>query len=151
MILTPGTDCPGLTSPHQKKMKTSPVIDLLNPPAGAIPATEAQLIALGLTPADIAAGEKRGDLVTRGPWSLPVSYRAIVETKNFQGEKAGETPRARFWPARTMHAPRQSGYELEGRVSLGGKKVSAFTSSQLFELPDGRLIDCATIFVRLRD
>jgi hypothetical protein len=132
-------------------MKTTPVLDILNPPAGAIPATEAQLIALGLTPADITAGEKRGEMKTRGAWSIPVSYRALVETKNFTGERAGETPRARFWPARTMSAPVQSGHELEGRVSLGGKKISAFTSSQLFELPDGRLIDCATIFVRLRD
>ena len=130
-------------------MKTTPVLDILNPPAGAIPATEAQLIALGLTPEDIAAGEKRGEMKTRGAWSIPVSYRAIVETKDF-GEYSTVT-RARFWPARTMHAPRQSGYELEGRVSLGGKKISAFTSSQLFELPDGRLVDCATIFVRLRD
>ena len=126
-----------------------PIIDIINPPAGAIPATEAQLIALGFTPEEIAAGEKRGDLKNCGPWNIPVSYRAITEARDF-GEHSKVT-RARFWPVRTISNPRESGYCLEGRVSLGGKNVSAFTSDTLFELPDGRLVAAATIFVRLRD
>lgn len=126
-----------------------PIIDITNPPAGSIPATEEQLIALGFTPEEIAAGEKRGDLKTYGPWGLPVSYRAITESRDL-GEYS-KTTRARFWPVRTLSNPRESGYCLEGRVSLGGEKVSAFTSDTLFELPDGRLISAATNFVRLRD
>jgi hypothetical protein len=51
---------------------------------------------------------------------------------------------------RTLTGIRQGGYELEGRVSIGGRKYAAFTSSQLFELPDGRLIDIATIHARVR-
>lgn len=41
----------------------------------------------------------------------------------------------------------QSGYELEGKVSVGGKKRSCFTSSQLFEI-DGETVDIGVIFAR---
>ena len=34
---------------------------------------------------------------------------------------------------------------LEGRVKVNGKAYRGFTSSQLFELPDGKLINAATI------
>ncbi len=122
-------------------MKTQPIIDLENPPAGAIPATEEQLAALGVTPAEIAAGEKRHDMTHRGPWHQCTSLAAIVEHTDYNPE----TRRARFWPVRRMSRPRESGYSMEGTVSIGGRKIPAFTSSQLFELPDGRLIDVATL------
>ena len=41
--------------------------------------------------------------------------------------------------------------QMEGQVSLGGKKYSAFTSSQLFEREDGSLVDVGVIFVRMSD
>ena len=127
----------------------NPIIDIANPPAGAIPATIEQLRALGLTDADIAAGEKRGEMETRGPWGTISRYSAITEAKDFTEVFPTKTARARFWPARSLENPRESGYQLEGRVSIGGRKVRAFTASQLFELPDGRLIDVATIFACL--
>jgi len=114
-----------------------------NPPAGAIPATEGQLAALGVTPAEIAAGEKRFDMTHRGPWHICTSLAAIVEHSEY-GDFSQVT-RARFWPVRRMSAPRENGYAMEGQVSIGGRKIPAFTSSQLFELPDGRLIDVATL------
>jgi len=49
---------------------------------------------------------------------------------------------------RTLSNPKPGGYELEGRVSLQGKKHTAFTSSHLFDLENGHLIDVGIIFVR---
>lgn len=48
---------------------------------------------------------------------------------------------------RRMHHPRESGYNQEGRVSVGGKKHRAFTSSRLFEREDGSLCDVAVFIV----
>lgn len=125
-----------------------PVIDIVNPPAGSTPATLEQLYALGLTDADIEAGEQRGQMRTQGMWQIPVSYKAVVESTVF-GPNSSRVA-VRYWPPRTLVDIKQaSGLSLEGRVSLGGKKYSAFTSSELFELPCGKLIDVATIFVRL--
>lgn len=124
-----------------------PTLDISNPPAGSIPATEAQLLALGVAPEEIAAGEKRSDSTHSGPWQICESIAAVVEWKDYvEGEHGiATTARACFWPVRRMHRPRSSGYAMEGWISLGGKKVPAFTGSQLFELPDGRLVNVATL------
>lgn len=90
------------------------------------------------TPDEIKAGIKHGELKTWGMWQLPVSYRAI----------AVEYGTDKVYGLRTMYHPKQSGYELEGWVSIEGKKRSAFTSSDLCQLPDGTLIDMATICIR---
>jgi hypothetical protein len=106
-----------------------------------------QLLTLGFTPEEIEAGEKRLESVHSGPWSICQSLRGIVERAEF-----GEYSRkmwVEFYPARKMSNPRSCGYDMEGTISLGGKKSSAFTSSQLFELPDGRLIDCGILFARI--
>ena len=131
-------------------MKTITIIRLENPPSGAIPATLEQLAALGFTPAEIDAGEKRGTLETRGAWGTCSAYTAPVERAEFgdgDGYRYGKRW-VEFYAPRRMSRPRQSGHELEGRVSLAGRKLSAFTASQLFQLPDGRLVDCAVIFAR---
>lgn len=120
-----------------------PVIDIVDPPHGAIPATIDQLHALGVTDAEIEAGEKRFETRHRGPWSICVSVRAIVADCDYKPD----TRRARFYPARTAHDMKECGYHSEGRVSFGGRKRHVFTSSQLFELPDGRLIDVAILHV----
>lgn len=123
-----------------------PIIDLENPPAGAIPATEEQLAALGVTPAEITAGEKHFATTHRGPWQITASIAAVVEHTEWNRELIHRpATRIRFWPVRRMTNPRESGYQMEGQVSLGGRKIPAFTSSQLFELPDGRLIEIATL------
>ena len=139
---------------HAEKMKleiatpkTQPVIRLESPPSGAIPATLEQLTALGFTAEEIEAGEKRLESVHSGPWSICRSLRGIVERAEF-GEYSRKTW-VEFYPARTMSNPRPCGYDMEGTISLAGRKSSAFTSSQLFELPDGRLVDCEIIFARI--
>ena len=124
-----------------------PTFEILNPPAGAVPATLETLAALGVTPSDIEAGEKRFQSIHAGPWSICRSITAIVEETEFNPSPAGITVATRkaFYPARKCSNPRPMGYDMEGTVSLGGKRRHVFTSSQLFELPDGRLVDVATL------
>lgn len=99
-----------------------------------------------LTDADIAAGVKHGELKTIGMWQIPLSYTALATAQDFN---AAEPQRdvVRVLGPRTISKPRQSGYELEGHVSIKGKKHRAFTSSCLFELPDGKLVNVAIIHV----
>ena len=127
--------------------KTQPVIRLESPPSGAIPATLEQLQALGFTAEEIQAGEKRLESIHTGPWSICRSIRGVVQRAEF-GDYHGKTW-VEFYPARTMSNPRYGGHDMEGTISLAGRKSSAFTSSQLFELPDGRLVDCGIIFARI--
>jgi hypothetical protein len=96
-----------------------------------------------LTDADISLGMKRGDLKTFGPWQLPVSYTALATSCDFAAEGRPLT----VYGLRTLTKVNQSGHELEGRVSINGKSYRGFTSSQLFELPDGRLVSVAIIHV----
>jgi hypothetical protein len=81
-------------------------------------------------------GEVRGELRTFGPWSLPASYRALAVDSD-----------CKVYGVRTLSHVRESGYALEGRVKVGGKSYRGFTSSQLFQRPDGSLVDVAVIHV----
>jgi hypothetical protein len=85
-------------------------------------------------PAD--TNEIRFNIETIGPWSIPLRVKALAVT--LDGKVFGE---------RTMYAPKESGYQLEGRVSIGGKKYRAWTSSQLFERPDKSLCEVAVLYV----
>lgn len=122
-----------------------PIIRIENPPAGAIPATAAELKALGFTQAEIDAGEKRWEHLSYG------RFRAIVKRAEWGHDSHGmNTGKAwvEFYAIRTLTDTRPSGYAMDGRVSLNGRKHSAFTSDALFQLPDGRLISAAVIFAR---
>jgi hypothetical protein len=90
--------------------------------------------------------DQRGELETVGPWRLPLRYSAPAVTVTWGPYSTMET--ITLYGRRTMHAPRESGYVLEGRASIGGRKLSCFTSSQLFQLPDGTLLETATIHCR---
>lgn len=117
-----------------------------NPPAGALPITEEELIAFGIPKEAIVAGEHRGDLKTVGMWQLPKSYTALCMSAVFDDSKGyTRTTSATVYGIRTLSGCNQSGYALEGKVSVEGRKVRGFTSSQLFELPDKRLVNVATI------
>ena len=48
---------------------------------------------------------------------------------------------------RVLSGAREMGHCLEGRVSIGGQKYRAFTSSRLFERPDGSLVDVGILYV----
>jgi hypothetical protein len=112
-----------------------------------VPATEQQLLALGIPQASIDAGEHRFDLDQSFPWGTIRRVRGIVECAEF-GEWSSKKW-VEFYPVRTMVDCREAGYHMEGRVSVGGKKRSCFTSDILFELPDRRLIKVAVIFARM--
>lgn len=101
--------------------------------------------------AAIDAGERRGEMVTVGPWSICRSYKALVTTATWRPVPTHDyVDEYTLHGDRTMTNPKPGGYELEGRVSIDGKKRSCFTSSILFELPDKRLIDVAVIHVRTK-
>lgn len=98
----------------------------------------------------IVAGEKRGDIETRGPWSLISRYTALATTATWYDAPGGmRVDEYTLYGDRTMYALKQSGYNLEGRVSIAGKKRSAFTTSILFEIIEtGRLVNVAVIHAR---
>jgi len=98
----------------------------------------------------ITAGELRGDIQTRGTWSICISYKAHAVTATWKPGTAGYNyvDTYTLYGMRTMSRPRQGGYDLEGYVSIAGVKRSSFTSSILFQLPDGKYIDVAVIHAR---
>ena len=83
------------------------------------------------------AVEKRFEYETGARFHKPiVSLSALAITLD-----------GRVFGHRRMTAPRESGYNMEGRVSIGGKKYRAFTSSKLFEREDGLLCEVAVLVV----
>lgn len=97
----------------------------------------------------ISEGERRGEIKTRGPWSIISSYRSLCITSTWKDVGYSKyVDEYTIYGDRQLSNPRQSGYDLEGYVSVEGKKLSAFTSSILFELPDGILIDVGCIHAR---
>lgn len=56
-------------------------------------------------------------------------------------------PDGKIWGWRKLHKPKESGYVHEGVVSVGGEKLRAFTSSRLFERPDGSLCDVGVLYI----
>lgn len=108
--------------------------------SGATPITFEQAAAF-LSQADIANGSQRFDHAQRFPWGITVSLSGLAVSHNF------ETGALVIWGKRKLSAPRESGYCYEGRVSVGGTSFRAFTSSMLFQLPDGKLVDVAILHV----
>jgi hypothetical protein len=118
-----------------------PPLTLLAEP-GCVPITKAQWFAY-VRPTLEDGG---GDLQTIGPWSLPVRFVAPCLT--YHWGPFSSIVAVTLYGSRTLGALRQSGYHLEGRVSVLGRTTTGFTSSQLFRLPDGRLLDAGVIHAR---
>ena len=78
-----------------------------------------------------------------GPWQIPIRYTALVVSSVWGEHNFRETITLHGY--RTLYNLKQSGHCLKGTVSVGGYKRRGFTSSELWELPDGRLIETATI------
>lgn len=113
--------------------------------AGAYKITQEQAELL-FTSDEIAKGEQRGNARCVGPWQICAAYTALCTSNTFNRDAFPiEHGPLHVYGKRTLTSVRQSGYELEGRVSVGGRKMRGFTSSQLFELPGGKLINAATI------
>lgn len=91
----------------------------------------------------------RGRIDARGPWGIIAKYSAPCVRLNWkQTEYGAIIESVTLYGCRTMGSPKESGYNLEGTVSVNGKKISAYTSSILWRLPDGRLIASSTINIR---
>ena len=106
------------------------------------------------TEAELAAGEKRFDMVPIGYCGVKsvsgMAFEPIYGSK--QPWQSGDPIVAwRVWGLRTMSLPTQLGYELEGKVSIQGKKRRAFTSSQLLAYTDNQgnkhLFNCAILYI----
>lgn len=105
-------------------------------------------------PMKIENGEARFKLTQQsGGWGLLTAITGLAVSQKF-GDGPGQPLRpdqmgVTVYGVRTMNNPRESGYQQEGYVSIGGKKRRAFTSSQLF-LVDGQLVDVAILHVTKR-
>ena len=113
-------------------------------PAVAIKLTLAQAEKLGISKEE----NQKGILKTSGMWQIPVSFKALCCTAIYKKEYYTKCIKKSFYGIRTMTNARNSGYVLEGQVSIKGKKYSCFTSDQLFEI-EGKLINVSTIHARL--
>jgi len=59
--------------------KMEKVWDKANCNGNVLKITKGELIELtGITEKEIEEGKKRGEMNTRGPWSIPVSYKALA-------------------------------------------------------------------------
>jgi len=112
---------------------------------GASPLTWEQATAIFSTD-EVARGEKRGAMLTSGMWCFIRRYKALACSQDFSAE-GPDRYKLTVFGIRSLHGCRETGHDLEGRVSVQGKSRRGFTSSQLFQLPDGRLVDCAIIHV----
>jgi hypothetical protein len=129
----------GSVSPIQA-MKLSPLTLAAEP--GCVPITEEQWLAY----VSDSLEDQHGSLETYGPWHLPVKFTAPCLT--YEWGEYSSIQSVTLYGKRTLSKLKESGYRLEGRLSLGGQKVTGFTSSQLFKLPDGRLLDSGIIHAR---
>lgn len=113
-------------------------------PHSSIQLTKIQAEKLGI---DLNKSQIRGEIKTRGPWNLPISYKALCISAKYETKFITVCTEKTVYGMRTLSNVKQSGYELEGYVSIKGKKYPAFTSSQLFEV-EGNLINIAVIHTR---
>ena len=98
-------------------------------PGSVIVLTREEADKLGIEAKDY---QQRLDIETVGPWNIVKSVKGLcVITKYIKGEGFNrfEKESMTLLGTRTMTNPRQGGYVLEGRVSIKGKKYSAYTSA----------------------
>jgi len=85
-----------------------------------------------------------------GPWQIVSSCEGLCVSKTFSKEQGyTEITQVVIYGKRKLSNPKQGSYELEGYVSIKGKKYSAFTSSQLFEI-EGKTLQVGVIHARVR-
>lgn len=93
----------------------------------------------------------RGEANHRGMWQILTSYKALVIADHERDVEhyGGYAKSIRVYGWRVLQNAKESGYDLEGRVSINGKKYRAFTTSVMFEYPSGQLVNVAAIYVCL--
>ena len=88
-----------------------------------------------------------GILQTVGPWQIPTKFIAPVIVAKFS--PLGWAESYTLYGVRTLADCKPGLYNLEGRVSIGGRKVSAYTSSILWSVDGKKLIGTAVIYARI--
>lgn len=115
-------------------------------PDSALPISEETAREL-FTEAEITAGEKRLETKTLGAVSgLAIEMENRRELLSPYAPDYCKTG-AVIHGVRTISAPRQNGFEIEGAVSIAGKKHRAFSSSMLFRLPSGKILSAGILYV----
>ena len=112
-------------------------------PEYAVPLTLAQWQEfIGGEPRDV-----RGEFETVGPWSIVKSYKALAISRVYPKDHSNSFPESiTLYGSRTLSKPKESGYQLEGQVSINGEKRRGFTSSVMFDV-EGKLCEVAAIHV----
>lgn len=126
-----------------------PINFVMQWPSSVIKLTDEQAKQIGI---DITKDEILGDLKTWGPWNIPISFKTIAVSANYgipEGHFTTTCIDKTVYGIRTMTNVRESGYCLEGYVSIKGKKYSCFSSSELFEI-NGKLINVSVIHARIK-
>jgi len=77
----------------------------------------------------IISRESRLKVNTRGAWGIVGTVRGLCVKYNKDHKHS-------IIGIRSMTNVKECGYELEGRVSVDGEKLRAFTSSMIFEISD---------------
>lgn len=119
----------------------------INNPEVAIKLTKKEAKFLGINP---SIKKQSLEIKTFGPWNIPFSVKGLCIFNEYIRKEEDFSPKkisVTLLPIRTMSNPKQRGYELEGRVSIQGKKYSAYTSSIMFII-DGELIEVGCIAAR---
>ena len=96
-------------------------------------------------PVEIKDGEARFEMRTSGPWHVVTRLRGLAITHGFKDDTSFQCH-----GVRSLQRPREDGYDMVGRCSVGGRSRRAFTSSQLF-MVDGKLVSVAVLFVTNRE
>lgn len=86
---------------------------------------------------------QRLEIETYGVWGMPISVKGLAVSMDFK------TGAHTIYGYRTMYNVKQSGYDLEGHVSIKGKKYSCFTSNTIFRLENGKSVCVEIIFPRV--
>lgn len=96
--------------------------------SGAVPIHQADLERFGIK------DDARLEVKTVGPWHIPVSITGLTVSSTMSETHWGQRTFKDYTlhGIRAMSKPKSCGYEMEGWVSLNGKKRSAFTSSMMF-------------------
>ena len=105
------------------------------------------------TPEQIAAGQRRFTITRGGDYGNVSSVSGLAISRSSDRSKLSKyapehcMTECTIYGDRTLSRVSQSGYEMQGYVSIEGKSRRAFTSSLMFRLPDGTLISCAVLYV----
>jgi hypothetical protein len=119
---------------------------VINDPQVAIVLTPEQAKEIGL---ETSEDQQRGEFKTVNNWcNTPISFKTICMSAKYTTEGYTKCYEKTIYGIRTLTNIRSSGYEIEGYVSIKGKKYSAFSSSQMFEV-EGKLIDAQIIHARV--